>query len=310
MKILVTGGAGFIGSHVAEAYLAAGHQVVILDDLSSGHRDNVPAGARLVVMDITQPGVHELLAEERFEVINHHAAQVSVPSSVADPLADARANLLGLVNLLHGGKEFGIRRFIFISSGGAVYGEMAQPPVDENQPTHPASPYAVSKRSGEYYVDYFGGFFADGAVTLRYANVYGPRQVPHGEAGVVAIFMDQLVTGQEPTIFTYPDMPRGMVRDYVYAGDCARANLLALTQGTGAYNIGTTVATETLTLWEKARDTAGAQLGHSFGPARPGDIKRSVLRAERARQELGWEPEFDLARGLAATWAWRVGQEG
>ena len=306
MKILVTGGAGFIASHVAQAYLDAGHQVVVLDNLSSGTRDNLPPGARFIQADVRDPGLAELLAAERFAVINHHAAQISVPASVQDPRFDAEVNLLGLINLLQAGTAHGLERFIFISSGGAIYGDMDDPPASEDLAPRPASPYAVAKLAGEYYLDYFAQNFGLPTVTLRYANVYGPRQVPHGEAGVVAIFMDCLMTGRPPVIYRHAEMPRGMARDYVYVADCVAANLAALEAGQGAYNIGTGVETTTLELWQTVQRAAGRELDHSFGPVRAGDIKRSALDASRAARELGWRPAHDLSAGLAETWAWRL----
>lgn len=308
MKILVSGGAGFIGSQVAQAYVEAGHQVVVLDDLSTGKAENVPAGSRLEQMDIAGPAAAELVAQGGFEVINLHAAQVSVPASVADPLADARSNVLGLINLLQAGARAGVRRVIFISSGGAVYGELPGWPVDETFPARPLSPYAVGKRAGELYLDYFAAHYGLEAVVLRYANVYGPRQVPHAEAGVVAIFMDRLLAGQPVTIYRSPQMPRGMKRDYTFVGDVVRANLAALSKGQGVYNIGTGQATDTLSLWEAVQAAAGRQGDYCFGPVRPGDIAYSALDCAQAAAGLGWKPQHDLAAGLAATWAWRSQQ--
>lgn len=310
MKILVTGGAGFIGSHVVEALLAAGHQVVVVDDLSSGRRENVPAGARLEVMDIGDPAVAQLIADEGVEVIDHHAAQISVPASVQDPARDARVNVLGLLNLLEAGRRHGVRRVVFISSGGAVYGEPEAIPAPESATPRPLSPYAVTKRAGELYLAFYAHQYGMGTTVLRYANVYGPRQIPHGEAGVVAIFMDCLLAGRAPDIFRQDDMPRGMLRDYVYVGDCARANLLALAAPDGVYNIGTGLATDTLSLWEEVQRAGGRRLDHHFGPARPGDLRRSSLDWSLARRALGWRPEHDLAAGLAKTWAWRLALEG
>lgn len=309
MKILVTGGAGFIGSQVAGAYVEAGHEVVVLDDLSSGTRDNLPQGAGFIKADVRDPALIERLASERFEVINHHAAQISVPASVENPAFDAKVNLLGLLNLLEAGRQGGLKRFIFISSGGAIYGEMQSPPADEQLAPRPASPYAVAKLAGEYYLDYYRQHYGLSAVTLRYANVYGPRQIPHGEAGVVAIFMDQLLTSKEPVIFRSDAMPQGMERDYVFVGDCVAANLAALSKGNASYNIGTAKATNTLELWEAVKQAAGMELGHSFGPVRAGDIERSALDASLAKAELGWQPTRDLAAGLAETWAWRTAKE-
>lgn len=308
MKVLVSGGAGFIGSHVVEALLAAGHQVVVLDDLSSGRRENLPAGVPLVVTDIREPDLAHRLAGEGVEAVSHLAAQISVPASVADPRRDAEINVAGTVNLLQCAMAWGARRFVFISSGGAVYGEPAAIPVREDHPIRPWSPYAVSKHCGEQYLDYFNRAHGLATVTLRFANVYGPRQIPLGEAGVAAIFMDALAAGREPTIFCPPGMPEGCLRDYVYVKDCARANLLALGAGQGAYNIGTGVSTSTLALWRGIQAAAGRELGHRPGPFRAGDILRSALDSARAARELGWRPEYDLNAGLAETWAWAQGE--
>lgn len=309
MKILVTGGAGFIGSHVVEAFLAQGHEVVALDDLSSGRRENLPAGVPLIVADVRDKSLARDLAGQGFEVVSHHAAQISVPASVADPHHDAEVNLVGLVNLLQASLDWGVGRFIFIASGGAMYGEPHSLPVAEDHPMNPGSPYAVSKLCGEAYLAYYAGRGLN-TVSLRYANVYGPRQIPQGEAGVVSLFMRAILEGAPPVIFRYPDQPQGMLRDYVYVKDCAAANLLALGAGQGAYNIGTGQATTTLELWQAVQKAAGRQMGHSFGPARPGDLRQSVLNFAKAQAELGWRPQCDLDQCLAQTWAWAAGQKG
>lgn len=303
MKILVTGGAGFIGSHVVEAYLAQGHQVVVLDNLSSGRRQNLPAGVPLIEADIRDQSLAKDLAGEGFQVVNHHAAQISVPASVADPRHDAEVNVVGLVNLLQAALDWGASRFIFIASGGAMYGEPLSLPVPEDHPMNPGSPYAVSKLCGEAYLAYYAGRGLS-FVSLRYANVYGPRQIPQGEAGVVSLFMRALLDGQPPVIYRYPDQAQGMLRDYVYVKDCAAANVLALTAGQGAYNIGTGLACTTLELWRAIQGAAGQEMEHRFGPARPGDLRQSVLDFQKAQAELGWRPGYGLAQGLAQTWAW------
>ncbi|CAO0819769.1 putative UDP-glucose 4-epimerase [Desulfarculales bacterium] len=308
MKILVTGGAGFIGSHVVEAYLSQGHEVLVLDDLSSGRRENLPPGVRLIEADVRQKTLASELVGLGIEVVNHHAAQISVPASVADPGHDANINLLGLVTMLQAALAWGTKRFIFISSGGAVYGEPRSLPVAEDHPMNPGSPYAVSKQAGELYLGYFASRGLS-TVTLRYANVYGPRQIPQGEAGVVSVFMQALLDQLPPTIYRYEDMPEGMLRDYVFVKDCAAANLLALTAGRGAYNIGTGLATSTMELWRAVQRAAGRLLEHDFGPARPGDLRQSALDSIKVAAELGWVPAYDLARGLAKTWAWRLTRE-
>ena len=307
MRVLVTGGAGFIGSHVVRAFLAAGHDVLVLDDLSGGRRENLPPGVELIVADVREPGLMKDLAGRGIAAVSHHAAQISVPASVKDPIADAQVNVVGTLNLLQCASAWGARRFIFISSGGAVYGEPEAIPVSESHPIRPLAPYAVSKLCGEHYLDYFARCRGLSTVTLRYSNVYGPRQIPHGEAGVVAIFMDALLAGAEPTIYCPEGLPEGCLRDYVYVKDCARANLLALTAGAGAYNLGTGLATSTLAIWREIQAAAGRGLGHRVGPGRAGDLLRSALDSGRAAHELGWRPEYELARGLAETWAWRTG---
>lgn len=308
MRVLVTGGAGFIGSHVVRAVLAAGHEALVLDDLSGGKRENLPPGVELIVEDVREPGLTKSLAGRGIAAVSHHAAQISVPESVKDPLTDAQVNVVGTLNLLQCASAWGARRFIFISSGGAVYGEPEYVPVREDHPIRPLAPYAVSKLCGENYLDYFARCRDLDTVTLRYSNVYGPRQIPHGEAGVVAIFMDALLEGREPTIYCPEGMPEGCLRDYIYVKDCARANVLALTAGAGAYNLGTGVATSTLGIWRQIQIAAGQSLGHHLGPFRPGDLLRSALDSRRAAAELGWQSQFDLARGIAATWAWRTGR--
>ncbi len=308
MKILVTGGAGFIGSHVVRAFLTLGHEVVVIDDLSSGKRANLPPEARLEVMDICSPQAAELVRKERFEVIDHHAAQISVPFSVQNPLADAATNVLGLINLVEAGRHSGLRRVVFISSGGAIYGEVPRVAATEDTPTKPLSPYAVSKITGEKYLAYYSLAHGIEVVALRYGNVYGPRQIPHGEAGVVAIFMDQILANKKASIFRYDDTPGGMIRDYVYAGDCAAANALALDGKPGAYNIATGRPTDTLSLWQAVAKAADSDPGHEFGPARPGDLRRSLLDCSKAERGLSWRPEHDLASGIHKTWQWRVGE--
>lgn len=310
MRVLVTGGAGFIGSHVVRALLAAGHEALVLDDLSGGRRENLPSGVELIEADVREPGLAKSLAGRGIEAVSHHAAQISVPESVKDPLTDAQVNVVGTLNMLECARAWGARRFIFVSSGGAVYGEPQAIPVAEDHPLRPLAPYAVSKLCGEQYLDYYARCRGLSTVTLRYSNVYGPRQIPHGEAGVVAIFMDALLARREPTIYCPPDLPEGCLRDYVYVKDCARANLLALTAGAGAYNLGTGLATSTLEVWRRIQAAAGQSLGHRLGPFRPGDLLRSALDCRRAAAELGWRPEHDLARGIAETWAWRTGAGG
>lgn len=306
MKILVTGGAGFIGSHVVDAYIKAGHQVTALDNLSTGSRQNLNPDAEFVEMDVADPGLAEFMAEQNFDLVNHHAAQVSVPQSMIDPQADLKANGQGVLNLLTASAESGVKRFIFISSGGAVYGEQKNLPTAENALPDPMSPYAAHKLLGECYCNIFSQNSGMETVILRYANVYGPRQVIHAEAGVVMIFMTAIGQGKKPTIYRYEDQPKGMVRDYLYVGDAVRANLAALHKGKGkAYNIGTTRPTSTLELYEAICRIAKVKPECSFGPPRQGDIKNSLVDINRAQRELDWQPKTSLEQGLALTWDWQ-----
>lgn len=298
MNIVVTGGAGFIGSHVAEAYLAAGHTVWVVDDLATGKRDNVPAGARFVRADINDEAVRRLLSDERVEAVNHHAAQMDVRRSVADPLFDARSNVLGLLNLLEGAREAGCRTFVFASSGGTVYGELTAFPATEEHSTHPISPYGISKLAGEHYLDFYRLEYGLRTVSLRYANVYGPRQDPHGEAGVVAIFSRALLDGQPITI----NGDGTQTRDYVFVADVVRANLAALaTDVHGPFNVGTGVETDVNALAAHLQRLTGAPDRARYGPAKPGEPRRSVLDCERAARMLGWMPAGALEDGLETT---------
>ncbi len=298
MKIVVTGGAGFIGSHVADACVAAGHQVVVLDDLSSGKRHQVPAGATFHEVDIQDASVREIFARERPEVLIHHAAQMDVRRSVADPAFDARVNLLGLINLLEAGRSSGLRRVLFASSGGAAYGEQQEFPAPESHPTVPVSPYGTSKRAGELYLSCYQAMYGLEWVAMRYANVYGPRQDPHGEAGVVAIFSEKLLAGEEPTI----NGDGKQTRDYVFVGDLVRANMALLGSGfCGAVNFGTGIETDVNTLFAHLCRACGVTVPERHGPAKPGEQRRSVISPRLAGEVIGWRPEVDLATGLSRT---------
>ena len=302
MKILVTGGAGFIGSHVADGYLAAGHEVVIADNLLSGSIDNVPAGARLHLVDIAAPEFDLVMARERPDVVNHHAAQMSVTVSARDPELDARVNCVGLLNVLQSCVKHGVGRFVMISSGGAIYGDVDQRPTSEETPPQPLSPYAIHKLTGERYLEFYRQEHGLSSVTLRYGNVYGPRQDQHGEAGVVAIFVGKLLRGEQPTIFAYPDQPTGMSRDYVYVEDAVRANLRAIeSDATGAFNIAGGAPVRTGEVLSAVQAACGTNLSPATGPARPGDLHENWLDVSRAERLLGWRAEISLADGLART---------
>ncbi len=301
MRILITGGAGFIGSHVADACVAAGHEVMVLDNLSSGRKENVPPEARFVLCDVASETAEEAVRTFRPEVVNHHAAQIDVRTSVADPLFDARVNVLGTLHLLEASRKFGVRKFLFASSGGAGYGEQEAFPADESHPVRPVSPYGAAKMAAELYLHCYRAQYGLAWTSLRYGNVYGPRQDPHGEAGVVAIFAERLLRGQTAIIFGDGEQ----TRDYVYVGDVVRANLLALSRGDGtALNIGTGIETSVNTIFRTLRDLAGSDQKEIHAEAKPGEQRRSCLENRMASYELGWYPELSLDEGLARTLAY------
>jgi UDP-glucose 4-epimerase len=299
LKILVTGGAGFIGSHAVDAYVAAGHDVVVVDNLSTGKAENVHQNARLIEIDINDPALVDLLDAERPDVVNHHAANPSVSLSVREPLFDATQNILGTLNLLEAARRAKVSRFIYISSGGAMYGDPQYLPMDEDHPSSPVSPYALSKHTGERYVRLCGLEHGLSWTSLRYANVYGPRQDPFGEAGVIAIFCQNLLDGVAPEIHWDGEQ----TRDFVYVGDCARANVLALEQGVGqAFNVGTGVGTSINALFQTLLDVTDLDIVPRRGPRRPGDARHSYLDTGKIEQQLGWQAQIDLRQGLAQTW--------
>jgi len=308
MRVLVTGGAGFIGSHVADGYLARGGEVTVLDNLATGRRENVPAAARFVQEDIRAPAARRLLAEGGFTVLNHQAAQMDVRVSVKDPGFDADVNLIGLLNLLEGAREGGVERVVFASSGGVVYGESDRLPHPESAPKLPVSPYGVSKLASEFYLAQYALLHGIGVRALRYANVYGPRQNPHGEAGVVAIFGTRLRQGRPLTV--YGD--GGQTRDYVYVEDVARANLLATDAPARrpaaiddlAFNVGTGRETSVNDLARTLMAAAGITVTIERSPARAGELQRSAVAADKAAAELGWRPAVTLEEGLRRTFQW------
>jgi UDP-glucose 4-epimerase len=299
MKIVVTGGAGFIGSHVVDAYVGAGHDVVVVDNLTTGKREQVNAQAGLVVMDINDPDLGELFEAERPQIVNHHAANASVSLSVREPVFDATQNVLGTINVLEASRRAGVAKVIYISSGGAMYGNPEYLPVDELHASSPVSPYALGKHTGERYVRLYGTEHGLRWTSLRYANVYGPRQDPLGEAGVISIFCQNLLDGVAPTIHWDGEQ----TRDFVYVGDCARANLAALGGGDGqTYNVGTGVGTSINVLFSVLMDVAGRDLTPQRGPRRPGDARHSYLDCTKIEGALGWRAEVELREGLERTW--------
>jgi UDP-glucose 4-epimerase len=304
-RVLVTGGAGFIGSHVVDAYLARGDDVWVVDNLSSGRRENVPKGAELLELDVRDDEIRNLFREVRFDLVNHHAAQIDVRVSVLDPVKDASINLLGLLNLTEAAIEVGTQRFVFVSSGGVVYGEPEQIPTPESAPKLPRSPYGVTKLTGEQYLYYYRQVRGLEYVALRYSNVFGPRQDPHGEAGVVAIFCNRLLSGRPLTIFGDGEQ----TRDYVFVRDVVSANMLASTlrleAGDGldarGFNVGTGVATSVNQLADVLESIAGSEPGRDRQPERPGELRHSTLDAAVLRSK-GWSPAFTLEEGLKETY--------
>jgi UDP-glucose 4-epimerase len=313
MKVCVTGGCGFIGSHVTDTYVKAGHDVFIIDNLSTGKRENRNPAARLYEVDILSAEAASVLSSERPRILNHHAAQISVPLSVADPFHDLEVNVKGTLHLLDLSRASGVEKFIFSSTGGAIYGDTPFVPTGENVNPEPASPYAIDKLAAEKYIHYFYHQFGLSYTILRYSNVFGPRQIPHGEAGVVAIFTEALLSGIRPTLYHFPGEPAGMVRDYCYVKDIAMASMAAtMTDGVGIYNIGTGTGTTTLELYRgvvRALRSHGVEVPLEFdepltGSARPGDIHVSTLDAAKAGKVLSWKPAFGLDQGLLETVGW------
>ncbi|MEO8088938.1 MAG: NAD-dependent epimerase/dehydratase family protein [Gemmatimonadales bacterium] len=307
-RVLVTGGAGFIGSHIAEAYLREGWEVVVLDDLSRGPESNVPKGARFVRADIRSPEARETLATGRFDLLNHHAAQIDVRVSVDRPSFDSHINVVGFVNLLEGAGVGGVGRVIFASSGGVVYGDPTVIPTPETAPKLPVSPYGVSKLAGEYYMRALAALRDFDGIALRYANVFGPRQDPKSEAGVVSIFVSRLLAGQPLTIFG----DGRQTRDYVFVKDVARASVLAASVSIGqdgefdgpAFNIATSVQRNVLDLAASVGQVLGRKPELQFDPPRPGELLRSALDVAKARKVLGWTPQYVFEDGLRELIDW------
>ncbi len=298
MKILITGGAGFIGSNIADAYLAAGHEVFVVDDLSSGFIENLSPKAKFFQMDIRDPKIERIFEENKFDVMNHLAAQMDVRRSVADPVFDATVNVVGTLNLLENCKRHGVGKVVFSSTGGAIYGEQDYFPADENHPTRPLSPYGIAKLAVEKYLFYYNAIHGLDYVVLRYANVYGPRQNPHGEAGVVAIFTSKLLKGEEPVI----NGDGKQTRDYTFVGDVVRANVLALDyKKSDIFNVGTGIETDVNVLFRRLREAAGSSAQEKHGPAKAGEQMRSVIDYSKAKKILGWEPKVSLEDGLEMT---------
>ncbi|MCB0298330.1 MAG: NAD-dependent epimerase/dehydratase family protein [Calditrichaeota bacterium] len=298
MKILITGGAGFIASNIADRYLELGHEVVIVDNLVTGQRENIPAAAKFYEMDICDDALKNVFEAEKPDIVNHHAAQMDVRKSVADPAYDAGVNVLGAINILQNCVKYKVKKFIFASTGGAIYGEQDYFPADEAHPNRPLSPYGITKLTTEKYLFFYNHVHGLNYTILRYANVYGPRQNPHGEAGVVAIFSQRMLRNEQPRI----NGEGTQTRDYVFVGDVVKANELALSGGANQiFNIGTGIETDVNTLFRHIAAQMDHEVPEVHAPAQPGEQMRSVLDASYIKKELGWEPTVPLAEGLKRT---------
>ncbi len=308
MKILVTGGVGFIGSHVVDRFIENGHEVVVVDNLSSGRRENVNPSAKFYEVDIRdRESLEEILKKESPDVIDHHAAQISVVNSVENPRFDAEVNILGSLNLIDLALKYGVKKFIYASTGGAVYGEPVYLPCDEKHPVDPLAPYGISKHTVEHYLYMNHVNFGLEYIVLRYANVYGPRQDPHGEAGVVAIFSKRMLEGKEAHIFGdgYQE------RDFVYVGDVADANLIALdfkkeikNSLDPIYNVGTGEGTNVNTIFNLIKKFTGFDGEPVYDPPRPGEVYKVYLDIKKIREEMNWVPRVSLEEGLRLTVEW------
>ena len=301
MKVLVTGGAGFIGSNVVDGLIEEGYEVIVVDDLSNGREENISDKAVFYKVDIRDKKLEDVIKSEKPDIVIHNAAQLSVRVSVEDPLLDADINIIGGLNLIDICQKNKVRKIIFASSGGTVYGDQSQFPADESHPTNPISPYGVAKLSTENYLYYFSKIHGLDYIALRYANVYGPRQDPHGEAGVVAIFSKKILAGEAPLI----NGDGLQTRDYTYIGDVVKVNIVAIKSDfTGPVNIGTGAETDVVTLFNVLKDASGKDIEELHGPAKTGEQKRSVLDNSLAGKVLGWKPEFSIEEGLKLTYKW------
>lgn len=301
-KILVTGGAGFIGSHVVELFLEKKYEVIIIDDLSTGRESNIDPKAKFYKMDIRSPEVRDIFAAERPDYVSHHAAQMDVRHSVVQPLFDADVNILGSINLIECAKEFGVKRFIYISTGGAVYGEPERVPCDETHPVNPICPYGASKHTVEHYLFMYHANYGLNYTVLRYPNVYGPRQNPHGEAGVAAIFTGKMLAGEPVTI----NGDGEQTRDYVYVGECAYANYLAATvdHKPGIYNLGWGRPTSVNEIFQTLTKIVAYPYPANHGPAKVGETRHIYLDASKIKADLDWAPTLTLQEGLEKTVAY------
>jgi len=302
LKVLITGGAGFIGSNVADGLLEKNYKVIIVDNLSNGKKENIPQGAKFYRCDIRDKKLYDIFKAEKPAVIIHNAAQLSVRVSVEDPLMDADINIIGGLNVINACRIYNVEKIIFASSGGTVYGEQKYFPADEKHPTHPISPYGAAKLATENYLYYFYNAYGLKYISLRYANIYGPRQDPYGEAGVVAIFSSKMIEGKSAVI----NGDGLQTRDYVYVGDAVDANLRAIESGfVGPLNIGTGRETTVVRLFNILKKVSGkASIEEAHGPSREGEQRRSQLSSELAGKMLGWQSKVSIEEGLKLTYHW------
>ncbi len=299
MKILVTGGAGFIGSHIVDRLIKDGHEIVILDDLSSGNKKNINSKAQFYKLNIQDAEIETVFKNEQPDLVNHHAAQMDVRRSVADPLFDAKTNVLGTLNILQNCVKYKIKKVIFASSGGAIYGEQKIFPASESHPLKPISPYGITKLVAEHYLYYYKTVYGLDFTALRYANVYGPRQNPFGEAGVVAIFINKMLNDEQPVI----NGDGRQTRDYVYVDDVVNANIMAVADKIpeDIFNIGTGIETSVNEIFHYVKNIIGLHINEKHGPAKTGEQQRSVLKCARAKEMLKWELKTSLEDGLRKT---------
>jgi UDP-glucose 4-epimerase len=298
LNILITGGAGFIASHIADAYIAEGHNVVIVDNLSGGVLENINPKAKFYQLDIRNEKLEDVFQKEKIDIVNHLAAQMDVRRSVADPKFDASVNVLGGLNLFESARKHRVKKIIFSSTGGAIYGEQDYFPADEEHPMRPLSPYGITKLCTEKYLFFYKAVYGIDHVILRYANVYGPRQNPHGEAGVVAIFCNKMLKGEKPII----NGDGKQTRDYTFVGDVVKANLLALKHdGSAIYNVGTSIESDVNKLFYELRNHLNPSCPEQHAPAKAGEQQRSVISYKKIEQELGWHPTVQLDEGLRLT---------
>jgi UDP-glucose 4-epimerase len=298
MKICVTGGAGFIGSHIVDKFIELGNSVTVIDNLSTGKMENVNKNAKFIELDINDEAIHKIFEEEKFDVVCHQAAQMNVRFSVDNPTEDAKTNIIGSLNLYEACKNTGVKKIIFASSGGTIYGEQIYFPADEEHPTNPCSPYGIAKLANEKYLYYYSVSYGIKIVSLRYGNVYGPRQNPKGEAGVVAIFIGKMLTGEQPVI-----NGDGLItRDYIYIDDVVKANVCALDDKiVGIFNVGTGIETNVNTIFHKLKTLTNSDCEEYHGPAKIGEQRRSVISYEKLHKLCGWMPKVQFDEGLKKT---------